>query len=62
VKVALKRKTFRALHQPQKVLVVELLICPTRCAGYSIEHRVDDCTGPERQVTYSPFLARFYSW
>lgn len=32
---AQKGKTSRAPHQPQKVLVVELTCCPTRCAGCS---------------------------
>ena len=58
VDAAQKEKPFARRPQPQKVLVVELLLLPYPvCRVLHIEHRVDDCTGPYRRVTYSPFRA-----
>jgi hypothetical protein len=57
-----KEKTFRALHQPQKVLVVELISFALPDAPGALRwRRVDGCTGPQRQVTYSPFRLGFYN-
>ena len=51
-----KEKTPRAPFQPQKVLVVELFSFALPDAPGAIRwRRVDGCTGPQRQVTYSPF-------
>jgi hypothetical protein len=45
------------MHQPQKVLVVELIFCPTRCAGAQRGHRVDGDTGPQVAGDLLPFRA-----
>jgi hypothetical protein len=50
-----KEKTFCAPHEPQKVLVVELIFALPDAPDALRGHRVDGITGPLMQETYSPF-------
>ena len=58
---ALKEKTFRALHQPQKVLVVELLLFALPDVPGALRgHRADGYTRPLGRRPTPLFVPRFY--
>ena len=45
------------MHQPQKVLVVELSFALPDAPGLNVEHRVDGDTGPQVAGDLLPFRA-----